>query len=196
FGRTLGEHESQTARIGHMATMLFAMDAVTWLVAQMVDRAETDVRIEAAAAKIFCSEAAIAFLKDAMVLWGGRGYETADSKRKRGENAFPIEQLIRDAELYRIGEGATDILIPFIAREVLSPHLTRVKDALGDSFLGFKNWNEAVRTSAFYGRWYAERLLPLRHNDHNGHSNGHAQPRHLDFVESRARALARASLRE
>src|SRR5437660_1729780 len=83
----------------------------------------------AAAAKVFCSEAAIAFLKDAMVLWGGRGYETADSKRSRGETAFPIEQLVRDAELYRIGEGATDILIPFIAREVLAPHLNRVKDA-------------------------------------------------------------------
>src|SRR5439155_14826728 len=127
FGQSRGPHESQTARIGHMAAMLFAMEAAASLSARLVERDETDVRIEAAIAKIFCSEGTIQFLKDAQVLWGGRGYETADSKRRRGEVAFPIEQLVRDAELYRIGEGATDVLTPFVAREAWSPHLNQVK---------------------------------------------------------------------
>ena len=76
--------------------------------------------MEAAIAKLFCSERTIQFLKDAQIIFGGMGYETAESKRVRGAPGFGIEQLVRDVEMYRIGEGATDVLRPFVAREGLN----------------------------------------------------------------------------
>ncbi|HEY3115137.1 MAG TPA: hypothetical protein VGK54_00190, partial [Chloroflexota bacterium] len=122
-----------------------------------------------------------------------RGYETAVSKRKRGEVGFPIEQLVRDAELYRIGEGATDILVPFIAREAWSPHLARVKNALGIGFLGFKSAGAALNASVPYARWYLGRLLPRRSSGGNGHADSWAEHRRA-YVAQRSRVLARVSL--
>ncbi|HKR81329.1 MAG TPA: acyl-CoA dehydrogenase family protein, partial [Nitrospira sp.] len=117
FQRPLAERQTQRIRIGRMAARLFAMEALASAVWRMADQHRYDVRIEAAIAKIFCSETTIQFLKDAQTIFGGAGYETAESKRFRGEPAFGIEQLVRDVEMYRIGEGATDILRPFVARE-------------------------------------------------------------------------------
>src|SRR5262250_3963019 len=102
----------------------------------MADQHSYDVRIEAAITKVFCSEHTIQFLKDAQIIFGGMGYETADSKRVRGEPAFGIEQLVRDAEMYRIGEGATDVMRPFIAREALNPHLERARTYLEGKLTG------------------------------------------------------------
>src|SRR3989449_6875069 len=93
----------------------------------MADQKPYDIRIEAALAKTFCSEKAIRFLKDAQIIFGGMGYETAESRQARGEPGFPMGQLVRGAEMYRIGEGATDILRPFGAREALSPPLQRAR---------------------------------------------------------------------
>lgn len=117
----------------------------------------------------------------------------AASNRKRGEVGFPIEQLVRDAEPYRIGERATDILVPFIAREAWSPHLARVKDALGSGFLGFKSATAALNVSVPYVRWYLDRLLPTRSLPGNGHADSCAEHR-SSYVEQRSRVLARASL--
>src|SRR5207247_5613906 len=110
-----------------MATTLFAMEALAVLAWHLADQKQHDIRIEAALAKIFCSERTIQFLKDAQIIFGGMGYETADSKRVRGEAAFGIEQLVRDAEMYGSGEGATDVLRPFVSREWMSPHLDRAQ---------------------------------------------------------------------
>ena len=74
------------------------------------------------------SEKSLKFLNDAQIIFGGMGYETADSKRQRGEPAFGMEQLVRDITMYRIGEGATDILRPFVAREGLNTHLENRKN--------------------------------------------------------------------
>jgi hypothetical protein len=178
-----------------MATLLFAMEAATWLTNELVNRGDTDARIEAAVSKVFCSEAAIQILKDAQILWGGRGYETADSKRRRGELALPVEQLVRDAELYRIGEGATDVLLPFIAREVWGQHLTRVRDALGGTFFGFKSAGDAFKVGAFYSTWYLQRLIPSHSPLLAGPERQSRVQQRRRYVSERSRALARASLR-
>src|SRR5437870_6928139 len=136
FGKPLGERQTQMMRIGRMATDLFAMEALASLVWRMADQKHYDIRIEAAIAKTFCSEKAIRFLKDAQIIFGGMGYETAESRQVRGEPGFPIEQLVRDAEMYRIGEGATDVLRPFVAREALSPHLERARTYLEGGWTG------------------------------------------------------------
>ena len=155
FKKPLGERQTQQMRLGRMATDLFAMESLASLVWHMADQKSYDVRIEAAIAKIFCSEKTIQFLKDAQTIFGGMGYETADSKRVRGEPAFNIEQLVRDAEMYRIGEGATDILRPFVAREGLNPHLERARAYLDDTVIGREKAREFVKLLRFYLPWYA-----------------------------------------
>jgi len=154
FQKPIGERQTQQMRIGQMAANLFAMEALAWLVWHLADHKQYDIRIEAAIAKMFCSEKAIQFLKDAQIIFGGMGYETAESKRLRGEPGFGIEQLVRDAEMYRIGEGATDILRPFVAREGLSPHLDRARTYFDDRVTGTERIRELVKLLRFYIPWY------------------------------------------
>jgi alkylation response protein AidB-like acyl-CoA dehydrogenase len=154
FGKPIGERQTQRMRIGQMATTLFAMEALAVLAWHLADQEQHDIRIEAAIAKMFCSEKTIQFLKDAQIIFGGMGYETADSKRVRGEPAFGIEQLVRDAEMARIGEGATDILRPYVAREGLSPHLDRAARYFGGDMKGAGKLREFLKLLRFYFFWY------------------------------------------
>src|SRR5438132_6458931 len=154
FKKPLAERQTQMMRIGHMGTDLLAMEALSSLVWHLADQKRFDIRIEAAIAKIFCSEKTIQFLKDAQIIFGGMGYETAASKRMRGEPAFIIEQLVRDAEMYRIGEGATDVLRPFVAREGLNPHLERTRAYLGQTVRGSRG-GDFLKRLGLYGPWYA-----------------------------------------
>jgi alkylation response protein AidB-like acyl-CoA dehydrogenase len=191
FQRPLSERQTQRMRLGHMATNLFAMEALASSVWRMADQHGYDVRIEAAIAKIFCSEKTIQFLKDAQIVFGGMGYETADSKRARGEPAFGIEQLVRDAEMYRIGEGATDILRPFVAREGLNPHLERAQRYVNGEVNGRERFVELLRLVRFYVPWYTglwrRRALPERAEFR--HPN---VARLLTYVEHSSRRLASA----
>jgi alkylation response protein AidB-like acyl-CoA dehydrogenase len=191
FQKPLSERQTQRMRLGHMAVDLFAMEALAFAVWRMADQHSYDVRIEAAIAKIFCSEKTIQFLKDAQIIFGGMGYETADSKRFRGEPAFGIEQLVRDAKMYRIGEGATDILRPFVAREGLSPHLDRAQRYVSGGLGRNDRLVELLKLVRFYVPWYIRlwwrRALPdtteFRH-----HKVAHL----LGYVEQSSRRLARA----
>jgi len=191
FQKPLSERQTQRMRLGDMAANLLAMEALAFAVWRMADQHMYDVRIEAAIAKIFCSETTIQFLKDAQIIFGGMGYETADSKQVRGEPAFGIEQLVRDAEMYRIGEGATDILRPFVAREGLSPHLERVHRYVTGGGNRSERLVELLKLVRFYVPWYMSlwlrRALPDR-----------TEFRHpkvsqlLGYVERSSRDLARA----
>ncbi len=166
FQKPLADRQTQQMRVGRMATGLFAMEALATLVWHLADQKTHDIRIEAAIAKIFCSEQTIQFLKDAQVIFGGAGYEKAESKAARGDPAFGIEQLVRDAEMYRIGEGATDILRPFVAREGLNPHLERAKRYFDDGLPLSSRLVELIRLAGFYLPWYLSlwkrRALPAR----------------------------------
>ncbi len=193
FQKPLAERQTQQMRIGRMAVDLFAMEALATLVWRLADQHHYDTRIEAAIAKMVCSERTIAFLKDAQILFGGIGYETADSKRFRGEAGFGIEQLVRDAEMYRIGEGATDILRPFVAREGLSPHLERAKRYFDEGLFGLRRMKELLVLLRFYVPWYwrlwRRRPLPA----HVPIQHAKVRPK-LRYVEQASRKLARAIL--
>ena len=190
FQKPLGTRQTQRMRLGRMASNLFAMEALALTAWRMADQHTYDVRIEAALAKLFCSEKTIQFLKDAQIIFGGMGYETAHSKWIRGEPAFGIEQLVRDAEMYRIGEGATDILRPFVAREGLNMHLERVGRLFDERTTGVHRLIELQRLLRFYAPWYVSQWksgrLPPRAEFH------HPMVRSkLIFVERASRRLAR-----
>ncbi|HSE58864.1 MAG TPA: acyl-CoA dehydrogenase family protein, partial [Nitrospiraceae bacterium] len=191
FQKPLAERQTQQVRIGRMAADLFAMESLAHLVWRLADQHQFDIRIEAAIAKIFSSEATIRFLKDAQTLFGGMGYETADSKRLRGEPAFGIEQLVRDAEMYRIGEGATDIMRPFVSREGLNPHLERAQAYFNEGTTGSRKVMELLKLARFYIPWYLRlwkrAQIPLRPEFLD-------MPvlSHLTLVERLSRKLARA----
>jgi alkylation response protein AidB-like acyl-CoA dehydrogenase len=191
FQRPLAERQTQRMRIGRMAARLFAMEALASAVWRMADQHRYDVRIEAAIAKIFCSETTIQFLKDAQTIFGGAGYETAESKRFRGEPAFGIEQLVRDVEMYRIGEGATDILRPFIAREALNLHLEHAMKLFDEKMSTTRRLQELARLFAFYVPWYLQQWRPRRLP--SGSLFHHPKVRsRLRYVERASRRLARA----
>jgi hypothetical protein len=176
-----------------MATNLYAMEALSTLVWHLADQKTYDIRIEAAIAKIFCSEHTIRFLRDAQILFGGMGYETADSKRVRGEPAFIIEQLVRDAEMYRIGEGATDILRPFVAREGLNPHLERARAYVEGNVTGRSRHRELVKLLRYYLPWYLEQWQPTSLPHRPEFASPHVRKK-LRYVEQASRRFARAIL--
>ena len=189
FQKPLSERQTQRMRLGRMAVNLFTMEALASSVWRLADQHSYDVRIEAAIAKIFCSERTIQFLRDAQIIFGGMGYETADSKRVRGEPAFGIEQLVRDAEMYRIGEGATDILRPFVAREGLSPHLDRAQRYMDEEGNGSERFFDLLKLIRFYVPWYIglwrRRALPDRTEFHDP-----KLAQLLVYVEQTSRRLA------
>ena len=172
FGKPIGEHELNTHKIAWMAADIFAMDALIHLVAGLVDHGILDFRVEAAITKLICSERLWNIVDTAMQLRGGRGYETADSLAARGEPAIPVEQIFRDARLDLIGEGASEILKLFIAREVWDPHIKRAAPILapGDGSAAHdlvqrgihlaRLAQEAGKLGVYYARWYAKQLVP------------------------------------
>jgi alkylation response protein AidB-like acyl-CoA dehydrogenase len=179
FQKPLSDRQTQRMRLGRMAVSLFTMEALAFSVWRMADQHRYDVRIEAAIAKISCSEKTIQFLKDAQIIFGGMGYETAESKRARGEPAFGIEQLVRDAEMYRIGEGATDILRPFVAREGVSPHLDRAQRYLNGEGNRGERLVELLKLGRIYVPWYI------------GLWRGRALPDRTEFRHPKVRQLLR-----
>ena len=191
FQKPLAEWQTQRMRVGRMAARLFAMEALASTVWRMADQHRYEVRIEAAIAKLFCSESTIQFLKDSQTIFGGMGYETADSKRARGEPAFGIEQLVRDAEMYRIGEGATDVLRPFVAREALNMHLERVRIYFDEPMTGARRIGELARLITFYVPWYVRQWMPRRLPPQALFRKPTVRSS-LRFVERASRRLARA----
>jgi len=183
WGRRIGEHEAVASRMANLVARCYALDAVADLTSAMADAKVGDLRIEAAMAKLYSSETMWKIADDALQTRGGRGYETADSLRERGEMPIPVERVLRDARINTIIEGTSDIMHLFIAREVLDPHLEAT---------GMKPGREGVsvtRALRFYTTWFPGLFLPGRKS-----LPGNAPPslrKHLVYIEKETRKLAR-----
>ena len=154
WGAPIGKHEAGAYKIASMSAHLFAMEAITWMAGTWVDRKSHDIRIEAAMAKIFCSEQAHKIIDDTLQLRGGRGYERASSLKARGERPFPAERVLRDSRINMIVEGTSEILRLFVAREALDRHLKIAGDVLNPRLGLGRRLAALVKAAGFYAIWY------------------------------------------
>ncbi len=162
WGQPIGRHAAIADKLARMAAHTFAMESAVRYVSALVDRDKhADVRLEAAIAKLWGTERAWEIMDDTMQIRGGRGYETADSLRERGEMAEPVERLMRDARINTIFEGSSEIMRLFIAREALDPHLKIGAAAVNASLPMKVRACAAMRAARVYARWYPTKWLPL-----------------------------------
>ncbi|MGE8418236.1 acyl-CoA dehydrogenase family protein, partial [Pseudomonas sp.] len=109
FGQSIGEFQLIQGKIADMYTQLNASRAYLYAVAQACDRAET-TRKDAAGVILYTAERATQMALEAIQILGGNGYI----------NEFPAGRLLRDAKLYEIGAGTSEIRRMLIGRELFN----------------------------------------------------------------------------
>lgn len=164
WGAPIGKHGAIADKIARIAANAFATEAMVLLTSALVDRPASqqsaDIRLEAAMCKMWGSEAAWRAVDETMQIRGGRGYETAQSQKNRGETPMPIERLMRDCRINLIFEGSSEIMRLFLAREALDPHLKVAGAALDSRLSAGQRGAAAFKALGFYAHWYPGLFLP------------------------------------
>jgi len=191
WGKPIGRHDAIAQMIADMTASAFAMEAVVELSSALADQGKFDIRLEAALAKLWVSETAWRNADQMIQIRGGRGYETAESLKARGEAPIPAEQILRDLRVARIFEGSTEIMRLFIAREAVDRHL-QAAGALLEAGGGLKSRSKAAGTAAsFYARWLPSLTVgrggvPFSYREFGRLGS------HMRYAERTARRMARS----
>ena len=107
FGQSIGEFQLIQGKLADMYVQMNAAKAYVYAVAKACDRGET-ARKDAAGAILYAAETATKLALDAIQILGGNGYI----------NEYPTGRLLRDAKLYEIGAGTSEIRRWLIGREL------------------------------------------------------------------------------
>ena len=191
WGRPIGQHAAIAHKIAFMAATAFAMEATLELSARAADAGQLDVRIEAALAKLWTSEMAWQIADELVQIRGGRGYETADSLRARGERAVPAERVLRDLRINRIFEGSTEIMHLFVAREAVDAHLAAAGDVIDPEVALTDKAKAAVRAGGFYAKWLPQLVVAPNRGQRETYAAFGPLAQHVKYVERTSRRLAR-----
>ncbi|MBQ0777223.1 MAG: isovaleryl-CoA dehydrogenase [Pseudomonas sp.] len=109
FGQSIGEFQLIQGKVADMYTQLNASRAYLYAVAQACDRGEA-TRKDAAGVILYTAERATQMALEAIQILGGNGYI----------NDYPTGRLLRDAKLYEIGAGTSEIRRMLIGRELFN----------------------------------------------------------------------------
>ncbi|MCP4768634.1 MAG: isovaleryl-CoA dehydrogenase [Gammaproteobacteria bacterium] len=109
FGQAIGEFQLMQGKLADMYTTMNATRAYVYAVGKACDRGET-TRKDAAGAILYAAEKATWMALEAIQALGGNGYT----------NEFPVGRLLRDAKLYEIGAGTSEIRRMLIGRELFN----------------------------------------------------------------------------
>jgi hypothetical protein len=190
WGVPIGQHAAIAEKIRRIAAHTFAMEAMLITTSRIVDRDKhADIRLEASMCKLWATEKAWMCLDDVMQIRGGRGYETTESLRARGETPHPVERMMRDNRVTTIFEGSSEIMRLFIMREALDPHLKVAGIALNSERPWSERLKSALQAAGFYAAWYPRQWLPI-----GGSTPADLHPQlaaHLRTIARLARRMAR-----
>ena len=109
FGRAIGEFELMQGKMADMYTTMNATKAYVYAVGKACDRGET-TRKDAAGVILYAAEKATWMALEAIQALGGNGYT----------NEYPTGRFLRDAKLYEIGAGTSEIRRMLIGRELFN----------------------------------------------------------------------------
>ncbi len=137
FERAIGDFELVQENLANMAAWTYAMDAMLFYTTGILDRKDSDIMVETAACKVFCSEFGYRAVDAAVQIMGGESNVTEND----------VERIWRDSRLQTIVEGANEVMHSFIfayGSKQLGETLIEIKE----NAMQPKYWSQGLRIGA------------------------------------------------